>query len=430
VTVRVEARHRVAIAGTVRIAATGEPLAGAVVTLTSGPPEFVLRRDRLAAVHGTAWETLAERPDRARAAPDGLYWFTDLPAGTYVVRATRPGSGGRYGAVAQSATVAVDGSGAVEPAFVDLDVPVTGLAGRVVDAATTHAGMVRAAASLLSRWRLGEASGDAVDDVSHRDAKPSGPMTRAVPGLVVGDADPAAALSGGCFEVPFDPELNPPQFSVEAWVKATGGAGTTRGVVVSRDHTAGALHRGYGLYASDANQWELRIGDGTAFHAVVGPAVVANQTVHLVGTFDGSLARLYVNGALAATSAAIAFAANAARPLRIGAGGTEGPADSPFTGVVDEPAVYGAALSGAAVEASSAAGSSAETQRAVPMASVTLDGSGETAYTDGEGRYTLNGLEPGARMLRIGAPAFTPVIVGVTVAAGSTTIVDAAIARP
>jgi hypothetical protein len=66
--------------------------------------------------------------------------------------------------------------------------------------------------------------------------------------------------------------------------------------------------------------------------------------VHLVGTYDGSVKRFYVNGVEVA-SAATGVLANLDNPFRIGAGATEGNGNYWFNGVVDEVAFYDQVLS-------------------------------------------------------------------------------------
>jgi hypothetical protein len=70
-------RHVVSIAGTVRDAATGAPIAGALVELAEGP-----------------------RQGRQSSQPDGSYFFVDLPKGSYRLRVSVPGLAGRYQAYA------------------------------------------------------------------------------------------------------------------------------------------------------------------------------------------------------------------------------------------------------------------------------------------------------------------------------------------
>jgi hypothetical protein len=111
------------------------------------------------------------------------------------------------------------------------------------------------------------------------------------------------------------------------------------------------------MYAGADNTWQFWVGNGSpvGWVQLFGPSVVLNTWTHLVGTFDGSTVRFYVNGVLAG-SASTGFSVNAQRPLRIAAGATEGAANSWLPGRVDEVSVYGAALPAARVQAHYSAG--------------------------------------------------------------------------
>ncbi len=76
-----------------------------------------------------------------------------------------------------------------------------------------------------------------------------------------------------------------------------------------------------------------------------------------MATFDGSTARLYVNGALAGSTGAT-YALNTQRPLRMASGATDRAPDYFLPGRVDEVAVYGSALAAARVQAHYTAGTS------------------------------------------------------------------------
>ena len=80
-----------------------------------------------------------------------------------------------------------------------------------------------------------------------------------------------------------------------------------------------------------------------------------NQWTHLLATYDGSTARLYVNGALAGSTGAT-YALNTQRPLRMASGATDRAPDYFLPGRVDEVAVYGSALTAARVQAHYTAG--------------------------------------------------------------------------
>jgi hypothetical protein len=141
---------------------------------------------------------------------------------------------------------------------------------------------------------------------------------------------------------------------VEAWALVTGGSGTYRSAVTSRSTGTGAT-AGYILYASNSDRWEFWLGNGNTFTPVAGPPISENQWTHLVGTFDGTTAVLYVNGVLAG-SATVAYMPNAQNRLSIGAGATETVAgDFFFPGRLDDVAVYPTALSSAQVQSHYAA---------------------------------------------------------------------------
>jgi hypothetical protein len=204
----------------------------------------------------------------------------------------------------------------------------------------------------VAYWRLGETSGTTlVEDGGNYSGSYTGSPTLNSAGAVAGNA--AAAFNGSSqyAEVAYSENLNPSVFSVEAWAYPTGGAGNFRAVLSSRNVQSGPLIlSGFIIYASDSNKWQFWLGAGSAWSRPDGPSVSLNEWVHLVGTFDGTAQRLYVNGVLQAT-ATPSFITNAARPLRIAAGLNEGSPDFYFPGSIDEVAIYNTALSAARIAA-------------------------------------------------------------------------------
>jgi hypothetical protein len=198
----------------------------------------------------------------------------------------------------------------------------------------------------LAYWRLGESVGAvAVDELVAHSGAYAGRPVLGQPGALAGDADAAAAFGAGAYAVvAYSAALNPRAFSVEVWAYPTGAAGTYRGVLASRDYPYGWV-----LYAGRDDAWQFWINDDPAAMLVIrGPAVVLNRWTHLVGTFDGTTARLYVNGALVALGTPSSYTPNATQPLTIG----QGPPGNGFffPGKLDEVALYGAALSAAQVQ--------------------------------------------------------------------------------
>jgi hypothetical protein len=181
-----------------------------------------------------------------------------------------------------------------------------------------------------------------------------------LPGALLGDANAAVGFRGTATskgEVFVNNELSTPQFSVELWAMRTGGAGVFTSPLTFRDLNDTAVppyRKGWLFYATDANNWQFRIGDGTATWVIIdGPPVVDGEWTQLVGTYDGTRVAFFVNGALVESRIADYAPIDPAQLpplLRIGGGSTEDETGSFFfTGRVDEVAVYNNALTPAEV---------------------------------------------------------------------------------
>lgn len=200
----------------------------------------------------------------------------------------------------------------------------------------------------VSLWRLGESYGSiAYDYWGGYNGSDNGtsPVTFGTAGALFNDPNTAASFDGAAskIEVPYAAALNPTNFSVEVWAKVTGGKGTYRAVVSTRDEGTG-FDKGFIIYATSSDIWSFWVGDGTTWQTLSGPAVVLDQWTHLAAVYDGQTKYFYVNGALVG-SQTIGFAPNDLRPLRIGAGRNEfNPGDYWFNGVIDEVALYNTVL--------------------------------------------------------------------------------------
>ncbi len=129
--------------------------------------------------------------------------------------------------------------------------------------------------------------------------------------------------------------LPSPQISLEAWVN--GESSMTNNGIMGAWSSAGSM-----LYVATT------IAFYTSGTSIVGPTLVLGATTYIVGTFDGTYRRLYINGLLAAgPTAGTVPEPNPAIPFQISGYGNVGGVY--FDGTIDEPAVYNRALTDAEV---------------------------------------------------------------------------------
>jgi hypothetical protein len=200
----------------------------------------------------------------------------------------------------------------------------------------------------VSHWRLGETTGTVANDAiaTNRGTYVNGAVLGA-PGLLGADpANKAVTFDGVNDHVRIADAAAlkfAAAFSLEAWIKP--------GAVPAAGSFASVLTK-EGSYAIQFNGPKLELtvmqaGVRKRFQAAAG-AVVAGQAYHVVGTYDGANARLYLNGAQVATGPLTGAATSTANALFVASwdGTTEF-----FKGTVDEVAVYKTALAPARVAA-------------------------------------------------------------------------------
>jgi beta-glucanase (GH16 family) len=212
-------------------------------------------------------------------------------------------------------------------------------------AATGYAAVV-AGDGPVSHWRLGDASGTtATDSFGTNPGTYLNGVSLGAPSLVAADtANPAASFDGGndSMAVQSSSGLSPTAaVTVEAWLRpsAVPTAGNFASVVTKAES-----------YALQFNgpQLEFTTMQGGTRHRVQAPAgaVVAGRTYHVVGTYDGSTQRLFVNGAqVASGSFSGPLSVNSNRVV-VGSWDT---ASEFLSGAVDEVAIYAKALTSAQV---------------------------------------------------------------------------------
>lgn len=222
-------------------------------------------------------------------------------------------------------------------------------------------------------WRLGEASGtSAKDETGAHPGTYNGGVTLGRTGLLPAQADTAAGLDGtsGHVRIPDGPGLSPSAFSVEAWIRpdVLPAAGAFASVATKN-----------GAYSLQFNGplMEFTLINGTGRQRLQAPsgAVVAGHTYHVVGIWDGTTQRLYLDGTQVAQATPTTTPGTSTNPLTLGS--WDGSSEF-LTGTVDDVAVYPAALTAARVAAHHIAGT-ANAPSASPSASASPSPSPSTS---------------------------------------------------
>jgi len=204
-----------------------------------------------------------------------------------------------------------------------------------------------------------------------------GTLTTGAPGIVQGDTVPphdpdnftltkATQVNGGFVEVPFGPFSNvinrDAPFTIEAWVRPEWDLAATpalRVFIDSRGIVDGVVH-GYALLVNAAGSWEAAFSVAGPVPTVLVTAGPASLTVptHVVLTFDGNNAALFINGAQSLPPTSLqgsTFTPNTTSSLVIGVGlpwlsPRMNPGDNlffpllPFKGKIQDVAIYSVVL--------------------------------------------------------------------------------------
>lgn len=213
----------------------------------------------------------------------------------------------------------------------------------------------------IGYWRLGEASGAIADSSGHQySGTVTGGVTLARPGLYA-SPDTAAGFDGatGYIWVGDDPLLRvSSQISLEAWINAASFDHAAAGQFPRVVHKGSIGNTGYALMAyqiGTTNTANIRIElEGLTQPGVTGATtLMPNTTYHVVGSWDGSAIKVYVNGTIDGTVAATGAIPMTNDLLDIG---RRPDSQRYWAGVLDDVAVYDHALTPTRIAAHYAAG--------------------------------------------------------------------------
>jgi len=201
--------------------------------------------------------------------------------------------------------------------------------------------------SPIGYWRLDDSGATAVNSGSlgaTGNGTYHGTYYEGRAGALAGDSDTAAGFDGSSsyISVPYSAALNPTVFTVECWASPyQQNPGNYLGVLGAKINSP---VEGFILYLPPNGtqaQWQFWTGNGASWNTQSGALANGANYAHLVGTYDGTNAAFYVNGALYARSK-MTYVPNPSGALQIGLNGTS---SYYFKSNLDEVAIYGTALS-------------------------------------------------------------------------------------
>lgn len=146
---------------------------------------------------------------------------------------------------------------------------------------------------------------------------------------------------------PNSPVLNPTTaMSVEAWIYPTSfGLTSWVNTIVSTDAwTGGNGEEGYVLRCGDNGKLSFNIATSSSWKEAVSPSLMTtNQWHHVVGTFNGTVIKVYLNGVEVASTNFTGTIKPSLRELRIGRM-ADASQTREFNGQIDEVRIWGKAL--------------------------------------------------------------------------------------
>ena len=210
--------------------------------------------------------------------------------------------------------------------------------------------------SPIDWWKLNDGSGTSIADNAGAHAgtlngtNTSGPTWQTADQCVSGkclyfdgSTNFVTAFNSGLYNFSGSSPSN--NFTFAAWVKQTANSGQQ--VIIGKPRGVGAV--GYELFLSSGVP-TIYINNTSTSASAFGAAIPLNQWEYIVGTYDGSTLKMYVNGLLqGSASTSISPSFSGATPLTIGVDFTS--SAFYYQGFIDEPKIYPYARTAAQVKA-------------------------------------------------------------------------------
>ena len=208
----------------------------------------------------------------------------------------------------------------------------------------------------VGHWRFGEASGSSAVDVSasRRSGTYSQGSTHFVFSRLITAGDRGVKFRGSAakVQIPNPVELSPRRMTLEALFTWHGSTGHEQRIV-GRSLPARSADSSYALGLADDGRVLFDITTGSPKRTATDVGIRAGIPAHVVASYDGASARIYVDGRLVKTSTVSGdLAASTSQPLLIG---NAEAGNLAFNGTLDELALYSDVVSPQRIEAHAAA---------------------------------------------------------------------------